>query len=232
MDLLIQIAATADTGQGAHAGGVRLVDASTARPIHEAGYPVEAASTPLAAHYQALVYALRLAVPLEPSHVDLRCGSRDLVEQVTGAGPLEEEDLQSLYQQALQQLIRLDSWRIGAAEASENRRPAELARDALSRGETVVELDHATAQRQHSVEHTGVPQWTAELMEEPGGDCPAGCSAGVRHAFGPDTPAGFCVHAARVALLDGPLGWQDDAQQQMTTSCPRCDVPVRLVRAS
>ena len=234
MDLTLHIMSVLDEPGERCACGVVLLDATAARAVHEGGYLLGAMPGPHAGDFHALIRALELAAPLSPERVDIRCGSQRLVNQVTGVEPCDEADLAPLFEQALQRLLMIDNWQIGRIGKAERERPERLARAALDSGRDVVDLDREEAPRRQRREHTGVPQWTVELLDEPGAAgesetaCPARCHAGVRYAFGPDTPAGFCVHATSVSLLDGPLNWPDPTQRRMTTICPHCEIPLRI----
>ena len=74
------------------------------------------------------------------------------------------------------------------------------------------------------------PQWTAEFLEAPAGECPSRCTAGTLYRFGPGTPAGMCIHAAAVVFDEGPLVWDDPQQRQDVTFCPRCRAKIRIRR--
>lgn len=206
-----------------------IVDQATARPIHQSGHVIPAGGSVHRQALQGLITSLDQAAALKPQRVDLCCDNEELVEQIT-AGRFIESDAQGWLEQALRLLLSFDQWQIKADPEQLERRCAELADQAVSSGAAVDQLTADQAHRRQSESQTGVPQWTVELLEEPGADCPAGCKAGRKYPFGPDVPQGLCVHATEVALTDGPLHWDDPTQQRMTTYCPHCEAPMRIVR--
>lgn len=77
------------------------------------------------------------------------------------------------------------------------------------------------------------PQWTVQFTSAPPpAICPAPCGNHQRYTFGPQMPAGLCVHAAAVILDEGPLVWDDPAQQRDRTWCPRCKAEMLIERAA
>ena len=230
-DLTIQFECLTRGGGAEAACGVVITDPRTARAIHEAGYYLDPAPTVQAAGFAALLKAMEVAEAMTPESLDMRCGNELLVRQLTAQATVTDEREMTLFEQAITALLRLDSWRITAVDSDELRRASDLAQRALDECGGVSELHADDAARLHGQQHTGVPQWTVTLLEHPGDACPARCEAGRRYAFGPDTPAGFCVHASIVALTDGPLTWTDPDQRSMTTVCPHCDTPIRITLA-
>jgi ribonuclease HI len=228
MNLTLHIATSGGEAGDAYACGVVVVDQASARPVHEAGYLLGRLESPHVADYRSLIRAIELVLPLKPADVEIRCLSQRLVNQITGAEMVDSAAIEPLYEQTLALLLQLDLWRLTLSTREESRRAMELADHALRQSGDVVRLDTDTAATQQQAKHTGVPQWTVELLEEPGRDCPARCKAGIRYAFGPDTPAGFCVFATSVSLVDGPLNWPDRSQKRMTTVCPHCEVPLQI----
>ncbi len=227
MDLSIDFASVTRGRAGPSACGVVITDRTSARTIHETGHYLGDQPSAQAALVAALSEALDAAVPLEPQAVELRCASELLVRQVTGQSPGGDTP-QNLLDEVTMKLLALDSWRIVATDAAESIRAAEsLAERALAGAGQVSDLEAEDAKRRRDVRFTGVPQWTVQLMEEPEG-CPAACRCGQRFAFGPDIPAGLCVHAALIALTDGPMVWNDPQQRQMTTLCPHCSCTIRI----
>ncbi len=232
MDLVVQFDCVTTGRAGPAACGIVAIDAQTARRVHEVGCYLGQTPTPQVAQFEALGRSLELAVQFAPSRVDLRCANELLIRQVTGASPISDEREQGLFEQMIAALLRFDSWQISMRGEEDDRRPTELAERALAEAGEVVDLHHAEAHAQQHESHTGVPQWTVRLLEDPGPDCPARCRAGTVYPLGPDTPAGLCVHAARVALADGPLGWSDPQQRRMTSVCPVCEAPLQIDRVN
>lgn len=212
--------------------GIVVIDSRAARPIHEAGHDLGDQPTAQAAALAALLEALRTVAPLQPETLELRCCNELLIRQVTGQAFPTEPGEQAIYEQVVGQLLRFDNWHITLIEPADNRRAYELAERAFAEGGPVTDLHHDDSHKLHHSASTGIPQWTVELLENPDKDCPARCTSGKKYAFGPDLPAGFCVHAAVVALTDGPMTWSDPDQKQMTTYCPHCETPLRITRVS
>jgi len=229
MEMRIEIDARSDESGRRHACGILITDTLAARPVHQGGHLLQSAQDPDAAMYDALVRSLELAGPLKPSDVEILCASTDLIEQITG-GAEPPARLADSHRKVLGLLLKFDAWRLIALEPDLEPSAARLARQALEEAADRVELDAPTAAQRQLEIHTGVPQWTVELTEEPGSACPAQCAAGRRYPFGPETPAGLCVYAAQAALEDGPLHWSDTAQRRMSTSCPACGTPLEIRR--
>ncbi len=228
MDLTIDFASV--TRAGDSACGIVITDRRSARTIHETGHDLGTRPAAQTALMAALDQALDAAAPLQPESIELRCASELLVRQITGQSPVDDQ-ANDLFETVTLKLLGVDSWRLVAVEAGEVRAAESLAERALAEAGSVTDLQPDTAAQRQQERYTGIPQWTIEFLDEPG-DCPAGCRAGQRFAFGPDTPAGLCVHAAIVALTDGPMIWEEPEQQQMTTLCPHCDTPLRIRRVT
>ena len=227
MELVVEIETVSDeAGRAAYA--FIVTDTDSARAVHEAAHPAEHRDEMLVA-YEALGRVLELLRDERPQVAQIHCTSRDLVDQITGTA-VAEGKAAAMYEAAMMQLLKLDSWSLSARDRGENRRALQLAQEALADGGDIVSLDIDEAASRQQQRYTGVPQWTVELLDEPGEACPARCRAATRYPFGPDTPAGFCVYAAAVARADGPMSWSDATQQRMTTMCPHCDMPLRIVR--
>lgn len=229
MDLLVQFDCIGRDDDRAAALGVVVTDQRTARSIHQAGYYLGATASHHSAQLAALARALELALPLAPDRLELRCCNELLVRQLTGAASVALGDTEQL-EQIVMNLLQVDSWQIGLVEPQDNQPARQLAQRAVDEAGDITDLHHEDAPQQQQRQFTGVPQWTVTLTENPGPDCPAGCAAGRAYPFGPDVPAGLCVHAAIVALTDGPMVWPDPAQTRMTTVCPHCQVPVEIQR--
>jgi ribonuclease HI len=229
MDLLIHFDCVGLDEAGTAGLGVVITDRRTARAIHEVGCYLGPCGSPHGAQIAALVRALEMALPLQPERLELRCCNELLVRQLTGGASVAIGDSAPL-EQAVMQLLRVDSWQIGLADPADNQRARQLAQQAVDEAGDVTALHHDDAQQQQRRDHTGVPQWTLTLAEDPGPDCPAGCAARRAYPFGPDVPGGLCVYAALVGLTDGPLVWDDPQQRRMTSVCPQCEVPIEIDR--
>lgn len=208
--------------------GIVVRDDQTLRPVHEAGYFLGRDLADDDAHYHALVRALELLLPLRPNVADLCCGRQSLIDQITGLAPLTSASARPILQQVQQLLLRLDGWKLTLQPPDAQPQAQDLARQALDEEHDVSRLSADESAQQFHHEHTGVPQWTLEILEDAGPRCPGKCRAGERYAFGPDTPASLCVYAAEAALADGPLHWPDPTQERMTTVCAHCHTPLRI----
>lgn len=230
MNIAVHFTVAVRAAEQAATCGVVIVDQASARPIHEAGYNLPWPGSAHAVAVAALIQALQAACELHPQTIDIRCDNELLVRQMTGGASTGDPTVNELIERASLLLLQTDTWRIGTLEPGQGRRPGELAERAMQEATTVTDLDPQQAATRHGRASTGVPQWTVALLEEPGPDCPARCRADHRYPLGPDTPAGLCVYAATAALNDGPLHWTDPEQEQMTTFCPECEVPLRITR--
>lgn len=231
MNALVVALSTAE-GDGRWAGGLVVTDVSAARTVHAAGQLLEEAEGSEQAAYLALLRGLSVIEALEPEDVELQCDAAGLVAQLTGDGPVQPH-AEALYEQAMMRLLRLGLWRIRRVEATELSQAAELAEAALAEGGPVVEAqaDAAATNGETANGQVGTEsamRWVVAFAEDAGPRCPMDCRAGQRFGFGPETPAGFCVHALAAVVVDGPLAWQDPEQRRMTTTCPRCDVPLDI----
>ncbi|MBI1373827.1 MAG: reverse transcriptase-like protein [Phycisphaera sp.] len=228
MDLVLQIDLASDRHGSRYACGIVVTDNHTARTLHEVGHVIDEASSVLAADFAALHHGLELIAPMQPDTLEIRCVSQALVEHLTGIATPSDTALQATLQRVLEQLLQIDNWQFTRVDREAKSRSVQLANSALVDDDDVVAMEPVVAEKRQRREHTGVPQWTVELLEDPGVDCPARCVARRKYPFGPDVPAGFCVHAARVVLTDGPLTWTDPDLSAMTTLCPHCDVSMRI----
>jgi len=227
-DLIVQFACTTRPETGASACGLIVTDARSARSIHESGHYLGDCPSAQDAAFSGLLKVLQTVESLSPDTLELQSTNEWLVRQVTGASPVETPEQVELYERVIGHLLKLDSWRISVADVREIQRSVDLAERAVADAAGVSDLDVDAAARAHHEQHTGVPQWTVTLLDDPGRDCPARCQPNRKYAFGPDMPAGFCVHAGIVSLTDGPLTWSDPKQTRMTTVCPNCDVTLQI----
>ncbi len=227
MNLTVQYDCRTATDGTRCAIGVVIIDTTAARSVHEAGYLIHETDDDQSATLAGLVRTLDCCAALNPQRLDVRCRDEHLVEQLT-AGADVPASASLWFEQAMRLLLQLDAWQMTRDDEDQLAKATSLADQALTVGEDVVALDLAQSPKQHKKQYTGVPQWTAELLENPGPDCPARCPHGRKYPFGPDIPPGLCVHAAHAVLNDGPLHWDDDGQRSMTTLCPNCEVPIRI----
>jgi len=230
-DLTVIVVSRFIAADRAGAAGVVVIDERRARPIHEAGYELQPVASAQAAAVAGLEKAVEVAAEMQPPSVAIRCDNELLVRQVTGAAPLDDEASTERHERVLQALLRLNSWHMAVAEPAEMQRASELAQRTLEEGEAPGEQAEAGGGGPATGEEDPAPpQWVAALLDDPGPRCPARTQPGKRFPFGPETPAGFCVHAAAAAIDDGPLHWAEPAQRRMTTLCPHCDATLRLER--
>lgn len=215
--------------EGHAAAGIVAVDPHRARTIHESGRDLGTFNSAQEAAAAGLERAIDVAERIGPDSVAIRCDNELLVRQVTGAAEANDEGLSERLNRVMFALLRLSGWHIAVAEPTETRRANELAQQTIEEGE-VGAGEAAAEPTETEAAGAASPEWTAMLLSEPGPRCPAKMKAGQRYPFGPDTPAGFCIHAAEAALTDGPPHWPDADQRRMSTLCPHCDAPIQLER--
>jgi hypothetical protein len=221
---VLDIAVTGD-GTGRWASGVRLHEAQGGVAAYEAGRVLDDTIDEMAALYQALVAALAQAWDRRGGQaLEVRCCNAEFVGRITGDAA-DSPATQPLHEQAMTALLRWDVWRLVEADRGALRRALELAGAALR-----LDPDQIQALTADATAPAGPMRWSVRLMEDPGNDCPAGCTSRTIHKFGLTVPPGLCVHAAAAALADGPPRWTDPALRRMTTYCDHCDVPLRLER--
>lgn len=229
MDL--QIVFTANQPSGAPAVCAMVAtDMANGGTIHEATCLIPADLSPTLTRYHAITRTLDLAEQLGATDLRLKCPWQSMVDQLTIGSPLEDQSpqAQTIFEQVLGRLWQLDTWQITTDKQSPEAKLAQrMMANAQDDPQAQIISDLDTAQRRRE-QYTGVPQWTVELLEDPGCDCPARCQPGKKYMFGPDTPQGLCVHAAAAALAEGPLQWTDPEQKRLTTICPHCEVPIRI----
>ena len=83
------------------------------------------------AEYQALIHGLHLAVQFKPKHLDIYLDSQLIVRQVLGEYKVKNKQLKPLYQQVMDLLAGLVSWRIFHVRRELNKRADELANQGI-----------------------------------------------------------------------------------------------------
>ncbi len=223
MELRVCIDWVTDEPGRHYACGVVIVDTRTMRPIHESGHWLGAVPSDLEAAYRALLIGTEIAAAHHPENTQLRTpGGDTLANTVTGAAPVEPT-LAPWHERIVSALLQLDGWYLDRLDRAEEPRAASLAQRALR---DTQDLPNTPAPDSTPAE----PRWVVEFSTDTAPPCPKPTRMQNRYGFGPDTPAGLCVHAASAALSDGPLTWTDPAQRSMTTSCPKCGVPLSMRR--
>jgi ribonuclease HI len=136
---------------GPAAIGVRLIDAQTHQPVHEAGYFL-GETTNNVAEYKALLQGLAIAARLEPASLTIYSDSELLVRQITGQYRVKSQALKPLFEQAQAKLVRLGHWSIQHVRRESNQRADALANEAMDAGEDVVALNGLDAAESPSPE--------------------------------------------------------------------------------
>ncbi len=246
MNLTIHIDGGSRGNPGPAAVGVVIVDSDTQQPLHEAGYYLGVATNNVA-EYQGLLRSLQLAMQLNPQDVRIYSDSELMVKQLTGEYRVKSPDLQPLFEQAQRLLLRLGNWQIRHVGRELNKRADELVNRSLDASADVIVRD-LTGQGSPdtiaspfmtrdsdngqggdtaaaSVADAGsIPRWSAAIEE---GNCPMGCPTGRTFAFGPQTPKGFCVHAAAAMYLTDPFTLMK-GDEPVRTACSHCGAVVRV----
>ncbi len=216
---------------GPAAAGVVVRDADNSHTLFEAGYFL-GRTTNNQAEYQGLVRALEDAARLGAHDLDIRSDSELLVRQLKGEYRVKSADLKPLYERAVKLLEGFKAWQIRHVPREHNRRADELANRAMDAGRDVA----LPAQPQPSAAPAGVsepagssgPWCRVKLNSSPGPQCPTRWDPSAVYAFGPTTPAGFCVYAAVpvLALFEhrSPVG----LTQPVRARCPRCGVNIEI----
>jgi ribonuclease HI len=88
---------------GPAGAGVVLLDAQGQVPLHEAGYFL-GAMTNNAAEYRGLIRGLGVAAELGVTHLDVRCDSELMVQQINGKYKVKSEKLRPLFERAVRLL--------------------------------------------------------------------------------------------------------------------------------
>ncbi len=246
MNLIVNIDGASRGNPGPASAGLVIRDRAAGKVVHEAGYLL-GQSTNNVAEYQGLLKALEVlaALPREPGGVvHIHSDSQLMVRQITGEYRVKSADLQPLVARAQMMLRKLGTWKIFHVPRAENRRADELANMALDAGRDVIVTSGdglptspvtewakpaTTGSSSASASPAAGSLFTARLTASPGGACPARCPAKTPFAFGPKTPANFCVYAAQAVFDENPTLWNLSKTTQAQTQCSRCGVGIEIV---
>ncbi len=83
------------------------------------------------AEYDALILGIKLARKFNPSHLDLYLDSQLIVRQVLGLYKVKSQQLKPKYQQVMELLAGLPSWKISHVRREFNKRADELANEGI-----------------------------------------------------------------------------------------------------
>ena len=246
MDFNINIDGASRGNPGPASAGVVVRDRATGKAIHEAGYLL-GQSTNNVAEYNGLLRGLEVIskIPRDPSsEIHLHSDSQLMVKQIIGEYRVKSADLAPLVAEAQARLRKLgNKWKINYVPREQNKRADELANMALDAGRDVIVLagDGSTASPSSPMTRaSAVPSpstavasgslFTARLTAAPGALCPAHTPAKTPFAFGPKTPANFCVFAAQAVFDEDPTLWRESKTTEAQTQCAKCGVSIEIVR--
>jgi len=226
MNLQIHVDGGSRGNPGPAAVGVVIADAQSGKSLHEAGYFL-GTTTNNVAEYRGLLRALRLAIPLEPDATIIHSDSQLMVRQITGEYRVKSDAIRPLHEQAQSLLLQLGGWQIKHVRREQNKRADELVNEAMDAGQDVITIDLSAGQAQDLDDAEGepakFPTWTLRFDEATGDACPAPCRAGETYEFGPTTPNGLCIFAARAAFAMVPaLTGDRPTIPDCELICPRC----------
>lgn len=240
MNCTIHIDGGSRGNPGPAAAGVVIVEADRQQILHEAGYFL-GTTTNNVAEYQGLLHALDLAGQIGVLHAQIHSDSELLVKQILGQYRVKSADLQPLFEQAQQRLLKLDQWQITHVRREKNQRADELANLAMDARRDVVVIDAtgqaassepapagAEAAQQERPEASPTVCWTVELTGRKS-KCLVGQATGNAYTFGPTTPEGFCVYAAAAMFADSPAQWPA-RRRTGKTHCQQCAQPIEMRR--
>lgn len=248
MDFNINIDGASRGNPGPASAGVVVRDRATGKPIHEAGYLL-GQSTNNVAEYNGLLRGLEVIakIPREPSsEIHLHSDSQLMVKQIIGEYRVKSADLQPLVAEAQSRLRKLgNKWKINYVPREQNKRADELANMALDAGRDVIVLagDGSTATPSSPVARASAAVspstiaaapgslFTARLTAAPGAQCPAHTPAKTPFAFGPKTPANFCIFATQAVFDEDPTLWRESKTTEAQTQCAKCGVSIEIVRS-
>ena len=251
MNLIVNIDGASRGNPGPASAGLVICDRAANKVIHEAGYLL-GQSTNNVAEYNGLLKALEVLTVMEREPgtiIHIHSDSQLMVRQITGEYRVKSADLQPLVAKAQMMLRKLGTWKIFHVPREENRRADELANMALDAGRDVIVISGdgslaspvtertkpAVATRTSTASSSAASSpatgslFTAKLTASPGSACPARCPAKTPFAFGPKTPANFCIYAAQAIFDEDPTLWNISKTTEAQTQCPRCGVGIEIV---
>jgi len=231
MQVIIHIDGGSRGNPGPAAAGVLIRDAASDRLVHEAGYRL-GKLTNNAAEYQALIKGVAMALELGATSAVIHSDSQLLVRQIRGQYKVKSADLRPLYDQAQKLLDRLSDWRIEHVKREENHRADILVNQVLDTDRDVV-YEHGGERGVGATDDSaaGPPMMrcAVRLARLPDARCPChGAMSAGPYTFGPATPEGLCVHAARAVLNSGVFD-RTPTRGAVQVHCPHCGVPIQIV---
>jgi len=232
MQVAIHIDGGSRGNPGPAAAGVVIADADSGKLIHEAGYRLGEVTNNVA-EYLGLIRAVQIALEAGATTAVVHSDSQLLVRQMRGLYRVRSADLRPLFDQAQELLGRLDDWRIEHVTREDNYRADELVNQALDTDRDVV-FRHAGSASPPSNGGVDTPtvRCAVRFARMPDRRCPChGAMHGEVYDFGPATPEGLCVHAARAVLASGLFDGQSTGQATQVP-CPRCGVAIQIVPIS
>jgi ribonuclease HI len=245
MQVTIHVDGGSRGNPGPAAAGVVITDTDRDVVVHEAGYFL-GRMTNNAAEYHALIRALEMASTLGASDSRIVSDSELVVKQVTGEYRVKSADLKPLYEQVQRLLMRLGLWQIRHVKREQNTRADQLANMALdAESDCIVvngeagEEDAVPSARPAPAPAAAKPaarpadpavRWSATIVGDDAATCALGCATDQAFTFGPGTPPGFCVQAAKAVFAATPSN--DPARmrtlRRIETACPQCGLVVRI----
>jgi len=225
MQALIHIDGGARGNPGPAGVGVVIHD-ENGKALHEAGYFLGKCTNNVA-EYHGLIRGITTASSMNPTSVTIHSDSELVVKQITGEYRVKSPDLKPLFEQAQLELVKLGNWQIRHVRREQNKRADELANKAMDAKKDVIDIGEGASGKAASAglleSANGNDWWTASLATNPGKDCPSKMKAKTPFRFGPDTPAGVCIYAAKAILNDGPM-----SDRPKSPRCERCGVEIAI----
>lgn len=238
---------------GPAGAGVVIVNANDQSAIHEAGYFL-GKMTNNSAEYEGLIRALKAARALNVQEAAIFSDSELMVKQILGEYRVKSQDLLPLFEQVQMLLLGIAQWKVTHVRREKNQRADQLANMAMdSKDDCVVvdgfkgEVDHVPSASPHSKPATPKPKsdsattgkkkesddgsiFKCTIEERDNGPCKHGGPMDDPAAFGPAIPGGFCVYAARAALLATPIDKPDRMKnlRSIEAICGECQCVVRV----
>lgn len=240
MALCIYIDGGARGNPGPAAAGVLIHEGDPSAPLHEGGYFLGRMTNNMA-EYQGLLIALELAVQTGADEISVHSDSQLLVRQIEGKYRVQSSLLKPLYEQAKKHLKAFAHWKITHIRREFNVRADALANLAMDAGDDVIvvalsgkiDRPHAKNGVNQTSESSNdqCPSWTVQLVME-GKNCECGSTGNVPYLFGPTTPEGFCVYAAKAVLDETIENGEVKPPKPIQTRCQHCGAAIAIQPAS